>query len=404
MQIPNGVEVDGTPAPTLSASQLRTYGVPVMDDDGLEAARGCPRKYKAHYIDKTGGDENSYPLRYGSMLHDVFYRMERDGSNPVEALTAAWDPELPRTAWDEASADLDRYMSRGASPMDRGQAIAVELHLSALLYIDEDFGPIYYQGYVDWLGWDGEVANQLWVVDYKTNRTPPKEVDLDGDIQMPGYVWLVLQQWERWSRVRPNIVATFDAIKYRPISVKYTADDIDRWQAWAEATARRILRDNDATPKLNTSCSTCPVRVDCPAVASLPDDAALIAAADRTAMTFDDLVAWRDRANAARLTLAKLVAAADVDIQAIVETQGEQWTTTHRFTMDEGETTIVDLARLHSLLGDRFYEVIRAGKGRVQEVTRDMPADVAVAALGCFQSVPSGMRVHKVKAGVARDE
>ena len=72
------------------------------------------------------------------------------------------------------------------------------LDLDALLYIDEDFGPIYLRGKLYWIGVDPETPGVVHVVDWKTNRTPPSDDSVRGDVQLPAYHWLVRENAERF--------------------------------------------------------------------------------------------------------------------------------------------------------------------------------------------------------------
>src|SRR4051794_1231366 len=181
MQIPLH---DGVP--TLSASQIRTYGAGSFRLDGYENPKGCPRQYRKKYVERVRPfEQTSMPLSYGTAIHQALQVMENEAVGPHEALERVWPADLDMTSWAEAVKDLDAYLERGG-PMNLYATIANEIELSAVLYVDEEFGPVAYRGFIDWLGIDTEDPGLLHVVDYKTNRFPPSNDAVAGDVQLKG--------------------------------------------------------------------------------------------------------------------------------------------------------------------------------------------------------------------------
>ena len=171
MQIPKGPNGH----PTVSATQLRTYGAGGFLLDQQEQEQGCPRLYKAKYIEKrVPKTDRAYPLVYGAFVHDALFLMEEEDVTPDEALERACPVDGDPARFAVARKDLTAYLERGASPVDRFATIAVETELTALLFVDDEYGPIYWRGFLDWLGLDPDLPNTLHFVDYKTDRTPPR--------------------------------------------------------------------------------------------------------------------------------------------------------------------------------------------------------------------------------------
>ena len=198
----------GSPAedfPTLYPSRLKAYGVAPMFDQ----VRGCPALYKARYVtcscghprdqhyddgpggagagclvDDTGDDgrtlcpcpgwhssierisEHGSPLEFGGAVHEALFHMEQHGTGPDEALRETWPPALGLDRWREASDLLEKYLERGG-PMARYATLAVEVELFAELFVDDDFGPVWFGGILDWLGVDTNLTHQLHLSDYK---------------------------------------------------------------------------------------------------------------------------------------------------------------------------------------------------------------------------------------------
>lgn len=390
-------------AHTVSATQLRTYGAGGFRLTEQEEARGCPRQYKAKYIEHRVPDSFSFPLVYGRTIHEVLYMMEEEAIGPEEALDRCFPPELDPSAYREMLDDLTAYIERGASPTDRFGTIAVEQDLSALLYVDEDFGPVFYRGIIDWLGVDLEVPQLLRVVDYKSNRNPPSVDDVKGDVQLKGYDYLVRENWERYmpKGSRPLIAQHLDAIKWREVEVKFTDEDIEDWHSWAVAVVRRILRDEEAEPVLNPGCAWCPVKDDCPAYLGLPTIAADLTGEDGKApagLTDTEKVAWRDQANAARLLLEKAVKAVDDEFAARVDAGGPIVVGAEEYVKEPQWANEVDLRALHRALGnDVFYRVITAGKGKIEELTKGWDPGRVAAVKAAYRRIPIGSKVVRRK-------
>jgi hypothetical protein len=383
----------------VSATQLRTYGAGGFRLLDQEAARGCPRQYHEKYVEhRPEFGQKSFPLLYGSVIHDALYRMEEHRESPEDALAAVWDPDLEPDAWEEAATDLNEYLERGATPTDRFGTIAVEQDLSALLYVDEVYGPVYYRGILDWLGVDLDDPAVLHFVDYKTNRHPPSQDDLKGDVQMRGYDWLIRENWSRYMTTpTPRIVTHLDAIKWREVDWRYTYSEIEAWHSWAVAVVRKILRDEDHEPVLNPGCAYCPVQADCPAFLGLPGVGRRMTEEQPDPGSPDEVrLRWRDEANALRLLLENAVKAIDAEFknragQVAVYPVGDE-----EFALVPDWRDEVDVQALHELLGQRFYDVITVGKGKVAAlVKQDLGLRSAVES--CFRRVPVGSKVERRK-------
>lgn len=150
--------------PTLFPSRLRAYGAGPEHDRFL----GCPAQYRAKYVEQSIHElpQPGGPREFGSALHEALFHMEQEMTGPEDALRAVWKPHIPLERWDEAVALLNGYLDRGG-PMAKYGTLAVEIPLFAVLYEDEDFGPIYFGGIIDWLGLDVQQAQVVHLSDYK---------------------------------------------------------------------------------------------------------------------------------------------------------------------------------------------------------------------------------------------
>jgi hypothetical protein len=388
---PNGL-------PTVSASQLRTYGAPGFELEEFEASRGCPRQYKARYIDKIVKRSTDDVLLDGGIIHKAFELLEQEPQSPEDALMKAWDIRLGDQWYAEALEDLRRYMDRPSNPRDRYYTLATEKHLTALLYVDEDFGPIYFQGYVDVISVDPDLPSLLHLVDYKTNRTPPSVDDIRKDAQGKAYCWLALQNADELLPGRENVRVVFhlDAIKWSELPpVYFNEADLEAWHSWAVAVVRHILRDEAAEPVINPGCARCPVWDTCPAFLALPDLATELAAVkpDRR----DELAKWWERANAARLLLENAAKATDDRFKVDAAREGEVRAGGYVWAPTVAYRQTPDIRRLHSLVGERIYDLCSVTKAKLNALAKELDPSLAEQVLGCIRDVPSGTKIERKK-------
>lgn len=398
MQIPVG----SSGFPTVSVNQIRTYGAGGFRLIGLEDPRGCPRLYKAKYVERRVREEEtqkSPALRYGGVIHEALFLMEEEGIPPEEALERVWPIDMDQSFWSEAREDLEAYISRGATPRDRFATLAVELDAECELYVDEEFGPIWFRGILDLIALDPDQPSVLHVVDYKTNRTPPKVEDVKADVQMRAYAWLALRiARERFGIDNPTVVVHLDAVKWREYEVHFTHEHLEDWYSWFVAVVRTILRDEEAKPRLHDDCAYCPVRHDCPAFEQLPD----------TARTLGDVIGeledpvsrlqWRDAANKVRLLLDKAVKAIDAEISEQVRRDGVVTIGDTSFVLEPSWINEIDLQSLHRALGDRFYDLVTTSKTKIEEATKGWPVTRRADILASIRRVPSGTTVSRKEA------
>lgn len=382
-----------------SASQFRTYGATAAALAGWEEPKGCPRVYRKKYVDKSMPPERrSEVLEYGSMMHAVLQVMEESMLSPEDALAKVWSPVLPFEMWQEALTDLNKYLERGG-PMTRFGTLDVEISLKALLYEDEDFGPVFYRGIIDWLGLDVEMPSVLHMVDYKTNRHPPSRGDVLGDVQLKSYDWLVRQNWAKWSEGTPVVVTHLDAIKFKDVEVMYQEHELEEWHDWAVATARSILRDEVGAPSLSVGCNWCSVKSDCEAFAKLPEIG--VSLAEREAgETLDEMWVWRE--NAKRIVKMLDARINEIDkaaVEAVAAGGGEVSFADQRWVLETAWKNEVDMVRLHELVGSEFYGLVTTTKTALNKFVKGKDPSSGAQILACLQSAPSGTRIGKHKAG-----
>lgn len=393
--IPNGPK--GSPAegkPCLSMAQLSTFGAADVAMTNSEDLGGCPRRYKAKYVDGIKEIRSkSMPLAYGSMIHRVLELVENQSISVDEALTLAWDPQLPPEQFAEAVADLDRWMSR---PSDGSATLATEIELYGLLYVDEEFGEVWYRGFIDRLDIDAVSDRLLYVVDYKTNRSPVSQSDVDASTQGKGYCWLVDQNYERWLPVRPQIVFQLDPVKFgRVLTAGFSDATLQEWEAWVEAVARKILRDKKADPVLSSGCSWCHVKADCPKYQKLPGEGVSLLEKSHD-LSRGRRWEWRVKANAVRLLLEKEVKTIDLEMLEAAYVEGELEVGDQRWSMQAAWRNEIDMHMLWEALGDELLSLVKISKKAVEERASAEPSlDKASQIRGSLSRVEIGTSMSR---------
>jgi RecB family exonuclease len=389
MQIPIG----RSGFPTVSPSQLRVYGAGGFEIEEQEQARGCPRQYKAKYVDKEVPDVRSDVLDYGSLIHECLYLMEEESIGPEEALERCFPAHMDPKFWTEALEDLEQYLLRGG-PSAQYHTLAVEQRLEAELYVDEEFGPIWIQGIIDHLGVDPEDDGLIHLTDYKTNRAPASAEQARGDSQLKTYNWLVMENWSKYSMTGfPRITTHLDLVKWHEVEIKYSVSDIEAWHSWAVAVVRKILRDDKAEPQLNPGCGWCPVQEKCPAFQELPE-VGLNLLLNRP-LDPDGEAKWAAEANRVRLLLDNAVKGINEKFKTTALREGEISAGGWRWYREPDWKNTIDLRVLHRAMGDTFYDVAKASKTGIENAIKGWDEHAKKAVRQAIGREADGMKVSK---------
>lgn len=363
-----------------------------------ETVQGCPAQYKARYVDwRVVASKSSPALSFGTLIHDVLYRMETDPIGPEEALSECWPIDLELSHWREAVDLLNDYLARGG-PMAKYGTLAVELGLYSLLYEDEEFGPVYFGGRLDWLGVDLENPSVLHLVDYKTNQFPPSLKDVQGDIQLMSYDWLVRQNWAELGMIgEPTVVSHLDAVRWREIEHVFDKQELDEWQEWASAIARKLLRDKDGKEELNAYCGWCPIKLDCKAFQKLPGEGESMLER-RTKLSLDELVTWRDDAAAAVKVLKSGIDEVDEMLKVRATQISPLVVGDSTWTYEPRMQNELDKEALLELIGsDDFVRLAGFSKSGLDAFARSKP-ELKEEIKKVWSREPNGMTVARKKA------
>lgn len=366
MNIPGGV---------LHQSHIESYGAGALDLTVDEDRAGCPALFKAVYQDQVVEIRSPF-AEYGTAVHEAL-RLVDEHQLPVdEALSRAWSAGLGPERWGEAIRDLRRFFE-GSN--DAVETIGTELYLEAFLYEDDEFGPIRIGGTLDRLGVDPSDPGVLVVDDYKTMRRPPKTSEMESWSQGLMYALLVTKNAERWGfdpgdvKVRARVVA----LKHGYVTQRlYLAHELERYEAWAQAIARKILRDDEAIPVLNNACGWCPARRDCPAWLSLPSEGDTLA--ERVAASSAlDRIALRPEVLRTIKLLEKLKDDISDDAVQLAAKADDGVVTAGAVRVeldpDRKRRYVADTRKVHQIVGEQFYDIASVAVGKIEDVIEEHP-------------------------------
>lgn len=227
----------------------------------------CPLSYRLHYIEKKQA-EPGLPLRFGKTIHAVLERLikevvddERTGPLSEERAIA-----LYREAWGaERLTGMDVF-AEGLAILRRFIAEQGVVDHRDVLAIEKEFrlpvGPFEVLGFIDRVDWvDDETVE---VIDYKTNHQLFTRDEVDTSLQMSLYEVAVRRLWP-WAK---KVKLTFWMLRHgvRQETTR-TEEQLADALAYVETLGRQTETATEYPARLNTNCSYCDHRKQCPAYA-----------------------------------------------------------------------------------------------------------------------------------------
>ncbi len=227
----------------------------------------CPLSYRLHYIEKKQA-EPGLPLRFGKTLHAVLERLikevvddERTGplseERAIELYREAWGAEqlTGMDVFAEGLAILRRFIAE-QGVVDHRDVLAVEKEFRLPV------GPFEVLGFIDRVDWiDDETVE---VIDYKTNHQLFTRDEVDTSLQMSLYEVAVRRLWP-WAK---KVKLTFWMLRHgvRQVTTR-TEEQLADALAYIETLGRQTETATAYPARLNTNCSYCDHRKQCPAYA-----------------------------------------------------------------------------------------------------------------------------------------
>jgi len=227
----------------------------------------CPLSYRLHYIEKQQA-EPGLPLRFGKTIHAVLERLikevvddERTGplseERAIELYREAWGAEqlTGMDVFAEGLAILRRFIAE-QGVVDHRDVLAVEKEFRLPV------GPFEVLGFIDRVDWiDDETVE---VIDYKTNHQLFTRDEVDTSLQMSLYEVAVRRLWP-WAK---KVKLTFWMLRHgvRQVTTR-TEEQLADALAYVETLGRQTETATAYPARLNTNCSYCDHRKQCPAYA-----------------------------------------------------------------------------------------------------------------------------------------
>lgn len=227
----------------------------------------CPLSYRLHYIEKKQA-EPGLPLRFGKTIHAVLERLikevvDDERTGPLSEERAI---ELYREAWGvERLTGMDVF-AEGLAILRRFIAEQGVVDHRDVLAIEKEFrlpvGPFEVLGFIDRVDWiDDETVE---VIDYKTNHQLFTRDEVDTSLQMSLYEVAVRRLWP-WAK---KVKLTFWMLRHgvRQETTR-TEEQLADALAYVETLGRQTETATAYPARLNTNCSYCDHRKQCPAYA-----------------------------------------------------------------------------------------------------------------------------------------
>jgi RecB family exonuclease len=227
----------------------------------------CPLSYRLHYIEKKQA-EPGLPLRFGKTIHAVLERLikevvDDERTGPLSEERAI---ELYREAWGaERLTGMDVF-AEGLAILRRFIADQGVVDHRDVLAIEKEFrlpvGPFEVLGFIDRVDWlDDETVE---VIDYKTNHQLFTRDEVDTSLQMSLYEVAVRRLWP-WAK---KVKLTFWMLRHgvRQQTTR-TEEQLADALAYVETLGRQTETATEYPARLNTNCSYCDHRKQCPVYA-----------------------------------------------------------------------------------------------------------------------------------------
>ena len=227
----------------------------------------CPLSYRLHYIEKKQA-EPGLPLRFGKTIHAVLERLikevvDDERTGPLSEERAL---ELYREAWGAEQLTGMDVFAEGLAIIRRFIAEQGVVDHRDVLAIEKEFrlpvGPFEVLGFIDRVDWiDDETVE---VIDYKTNHQIFSRDEVDTSLQMSLYEVAVRRLWP-WAK---KVKLTFWMLRHgvRQETTR-TEEQLADALAYVETLGRQTETATEYPARLNTNCSYCDHRKQCPAYA-----------------------------------------------------------------------------------------------------------------------------------------
>ena len=227
----------------------------------------CPLSYKLHYIDKRQ-PEPGLPLRFGKLIHAVVERLVREAVDDERSGPLSEDRALAlyRDGWTAEGLSGVDVFQEGLEILQRFVREQGVLEHRNVLAVEKEFrlpvGPFTVLGYIDRVDClDGETVE---IIDYKTNRQLFARDEVDTSLQMSLYDLAARRLWPWVKKVKLTFWMLRHGIRQQ---TDRTPEQLEAALAYVETLGKQTEAATQYPPRLNTNCSYCDHRSNCPAYA-----------------------------------------------------------------------------------------------------------------------------------------
>jgi len=227
----------------------------------------CPLSYKLHYIDKRQ-PEPGLPLRFGKLIHAVLERLVREAVDDERSGPLSEDRALAlyRDGWTAEGLTGVDVFQEGLEIVQRFVREQGVLEHRNVLAVEKEFrlpvGPFTVLGYIDRV--DCLDAETIEIIDYKSNRQLFARDEVDSSLQMSLYDLAARRLWPWVKKVKLTFWMLRHGIRQQ---TDRTPEQLDAALAYVETLGKQTETATQYPPRLNTNCSYCDHRSNCPAYA-----------------------------------------------------------------------------------------------------------------------------------------
>ncbi len=223
----------------------------------------CPLQYKLSYIDRVKTPEKP-ELYFGGLIHEVVqYALKKDPILPkeeelIDKLKAGWRKDVfvsdgEAMQYFDFGVDMLRKFYADWQPGLRN-IVATEKRFQIPLNDKHILS-----GVIDRV--DKLPFGAFEIIDYKTSKTLPAQIDVDKDKQLGVYNLAIEGLWPEAKDVR----LTLYFLKHNSkITTTRRPDEIEEIKQAIISTADKIEKETDFAPHLNPLCDWCSYQNICP--------------------------------------------------------------------------------------------------------------------------------------------
>lgn len=340
--------------------------------------RECPRRMS--YSMKRWTEDGDPPEArnesnaYGSAIHEVFRLVEVEGLTDDEAVQRAFD-QYGGYLWPHdvvrMKKDLKTYHERDPLGV---RLIGAEIEARVPL-IEVGGKMIYFRGQIDRLYQSLDDPGVFIHRDYKSSKWPKTSAEVNEDIQMWAYNWLIHEFWPECEDLRQ----VYDQLEAGEITTRKSKGQREQIKEWLQRQVVAILNDDPADgqgdgllkPKMSQWCPWCPLMESCKVVPQLSKFAADRVAAlsgngDLDKDRIEEYVAGLDDATTARKMLERYEKSVKALVKELPDDERKElgFSTYQRRNVVWGSDA---MEQIHEMLGDEFFSLASLSKGRIEE-------------------------------------